>query len=68
MFKTPNLEYKKTINTQRGVIQIEVFSNQKTFFEIECLPNSPFTIEEEIQNWLDDNGYDDIEYEFVQIN
>lgn len=68
MFKQPYLEYKKTNISERGVILVEVFSNQKTFFVIECLNNSPYTIEEEIQNWLDDNGYDNIEYEFIKIN
>jgi hypothetical protein len=68
MFKQPYLEYKKTNISERGVILVEVFSNQKTFFVIECLNNSPYTIEEEIQNWLDDNGYDNIKYEFIKIN
>ena len=68
MFKQPYLEYKKTNISERGVILVEVFSNQKTFFVIECLNNSPYTIEEEIQNWLDDNGYDNIEYELIKIN
>lgn len=67
MFKQPYLEYKKTDVPERGIVQVEVFSNQKTFFEIECLKNSPYNIEEEIQNWLDDNGYDDIEYEFIDV-
>ena len=66
MIKKLELEY--TIkSTERGVVCVKVFSNKKVFFEIECFENSPYSIEEEIQNWLDDNGYSDDDYNFFKI-
>jgi hypothetical protein len=67
MLKRLYLEYKITISN-KSITKVEVFQNQKTFFEIECFTNSPYSIEEEIQNWLDENGYNDIEYEFLKID
>ena len=66
MFKKPYLEYKKEA-TDRGVVCVTVYANRKTFFEIECFENSPYTIEEEIQNWLSDNGYDDVDYDLFNV-
>ena len=66
MFRKPYLEYKKEA-TDRGVVCVTVYANRKTFFEIECFENSPYTIEEEIQNWLSDNGYDDVDYDLFNV-
>ena len=46
---------------------ITVLDEGKTFIELECLSGF-LTNEEEIQNWLDDNGYGDDVFEFEKIN
>lgn len=45
---------------------ITVFDNGKILAEIECLGGF-LTNDEEIQNWLDDNGFGDDIYEFELI-
>jgi hypothetical protein len=59
------LEYTK--ETSNGITIVQVFENGKTFCTIECYVDSPYSIEEEIQNWLDDNGYEDKEFDFQLI-
>ena len=44
----------------------------RIFCELECLQNEDYpkgflTDEEEIQNYLDDNGYGDTEFEFIKL-
>ena len=62
------LTYCKRYNIERRVLEVKVFDTDKLFFEIECLDNSPYGTEEEIQNWLDDNGYGDDYFELVEID
>lgn len=62
------LTYKVFKNNKRNIKEVTVFSENKVFFEIECFINSPYTIEEEIQNYLNDNGYEDNEYNFVNMS
>ena len=62
------LTYCKRYNVERGVLEVKVFSNDRLFFEIECLDNSPYSTEEEIQNWLDENGYLEDDFEFAEID
>lgn len=51
-----------------GLITIKVYeTNNKLFCEIETDTNSPYTIEEEIQEYLDENGYGDETFEFVKL-
>lgn len=50
------------------ILIVKAYLKRKTFFEIECLKDSPYTIEEEIQNWLDDNGHEDEYYDFVKFD
>jgi hypothetical protein len=64
---TLKLDYTKTLIEDRGVVVVTVFDNGKIFFEIECFADSPYSIEEEIQNWLDDNGYEDEDFVFLLI-
>ena len=56
-----------TESTDRGVICVTVSTEGKIFFELECLDDSPYTIEEEIQIYLDDNGYVDEMFDFINI-
>lgn len=49
--------------TEDNIRYITVFNNNKIFCEIECLGGF-LTNEEEIQNWLDDNGYEDEVFNF----
>ena len=46
--------------------EITVFSGGLLLCELECLSNH-LTNEEEIQQWLDDNGYGDEEFDFEKI-
>ena len=62
------LTYCKRYNIERRVLLVKVFIEDKLTFEIECLDNSPYSTEEEIQNLLDENGYGDEEFEFVEID
>lgn len=61
------LTYCKRYNVERRVLEVKVFSNDRLFFQIECLDNSSYGTEEEIQNWLDANGYLEEEFEFEEI-
>lgn len=45
---------------------IKVWRDGILLVELECLGGF-LTNEEEIQNWLDDNGYEDVVFEFIQI-
>ena len=62
--KYPILEYSVKTDLGREVNLVEIYG-ENNFFELECLADSPYSIEEEIQNYLDDND-DDIEYEFLK--
>lgn len=62
------LTYSIKTDLYREIIEVTVFDKDKIFFTIECLIDSPYTIEEEIQNWLDDNGYSDDLFEFNKID
>lgn len=46
---------------------ITVYTNGKILTELECLAGF-LTNEEEIQNWLDDNGYEDEVFDFEKID
>jgi hypothetical protein len=59
------LDYSVQHDEQFNTVQ--VFDEGCIFCEIECLVDSPYSIEEEIQNWLDDNGYSDNEFTFNRI-
>lgn len=59
---------KYTVELSDTIKKVCVYDNDKLFFEIECLIVSPYTIEEEIQNWLDDNGFENENFEFNKIN
>lgn len=54
-----------------GLVTIRCYTIEgddlKLFFEVETTDESPFTIEEEIQLYLVDNGYGDEEFIFKQI-
>lgn len=53
---------------EKGIFKtIEIRSENEFLFEIECFTNSPYTNEEEIQNFLDDNGYGDEVFEFIKL-
>jgi hypothetical protein len=60
------LKYKKE-TTDRDVVCVTVYHKKKVFFDIECLEDSPYNIPEEIQNWLDENGYEDNNFEIKEI-
>ena len=62
------LTYCKRYNVERRVLEVTVFSNGRQFFQIECLDNSRYSTEEEIQNWLDENNYLEEEFEFAEID
>lgn len=60
------LQYK--INKiENNIRYITVFTKNKVFAELECFGNF-FTDEEEIQFWLDENGYGDECFEFQKID
>ena len=59
------LEY--SVELSETIKKVCVHTNDKLFFEIECLIDSPYTIEEEIQNWLDDNGFENENFEFNKL-
>ena len=50
-----------------GVSMITVYDDKGVLCELEVLTDSPYNFPEEIQNWLDDNGYEDEEFEFNRI-
>jgi len=62
---TRKLEYTK--ETVHGVVMVTIFDEGKIFAQIDCYENSPYNIPEEIQNFLDDNGYEDEEFEIVEM-
>ena len=63
------LKYKTTPVEERGVVVIEVFTpGGNTLCTLESSNGSMSTVEEQIQNWLDTNGYDYHVYEFEKIN
>ena len=68
-YKTVNNTYED--GSFNGLITVVCFiienNDLKIFFEIETTDMSPYTIEEEIQNYLDDNGYGDEYFEFTKI-
>ena len=59
------LNYKKELN-QNGTITISIFRNGKVMYEIYAFKNSPYSVEEEIQNFLDEINEGD-DYEFVEL-
>lgn len=61
------LHYNIVNDIDRQINVVKVFSNGKLIFNIECFIDSPYTIGEEIQNYLDDNGYGDECYDFINI-
>jgi len=46
---------------------VTVFTDGKVFCELDCLKDF-ISFEEEIQNYLDDNGYGDESFNFQLIN
>lgn len=68
--------YKVEKNTHdegsfNGLITVRCYTIEdndlKVFFELETTDETPYTIEEEIQNYLDDNGYGDEDFVFKRI-
>ena len=60
------LNYSVT-QIENNIRYITVFDNGKIMAELECLAGF-LSNEEEIQNWLDSNGYGDDVFEFEIIN
>lgn len=60
------LNYKVAIGIT-GVNIITVYEDKRFLCELGVLADSPYNLPEEIQNWLDDNGYEDEEFEFNRI-
>ena len=60
------LNYSVT-QIENNIRYITVFDNGKILTELECLAGF-LTNEEEIQNWLDDNGYEDEVFDFEKID
>ena len=60
-----------TIDFNERIKSIKVYyinlDTLRLFVELECLLNSPYSNEEEIQMYLDENGYGDDEYNFEKI-
>ncbi len=54
----------KTINAYEAIIEDGV-SKVKRFFDVECLLSENSTIV--MKEWLNDNGYEDIKFEFEQL-
>jgi hypothetical protein len=62
------LYYSKEVDLDRYVVLVSVFSEDSSVqFELECYMYSPYSIEEEIQNWLDEDGYIEDVYSFRSI-
>ena len=60
------LEYTVELDSEREVNLLNVSLNGMIYFQLECLVDSPYSIEEEIQYYLDDIE-DNNEYEFLKI-
>lgn len=72
-----NLYY--TVNKETEYVNgIEETTGNKTIYVYEIFKNEPkvfceiytqneYNSEEEIQNWLDDNGFSDKEFEFINL-
>lgn len=50
-----------------GLRKITVYTAGLVLCELECF-DGIYSDWEEIQNWLDDNGYEDEEFDFEKIN
>lgn len=59
------LQYKVE-KVEDGIRYLTVYSDGKILTELECLDYTYYNAEE-IQMWLDDNGYGDEEYEIEEI-
>jgi hypothetical protein len=57
------IQYVTSKNDEREVNEVTIFSNGKIIGELECMLDSPYTIIEEIDMFLDGNSieYNDIE-------
>ena len=62
--KTLNYKYSHGIT---GIDIITVYDDGNVLCELDVFADSPYTPSEEIQNWLDDNGYEDEEFKFNEI-
>lgn len=56
------------VRIANSIKYVTVYYQNTIFAELECLEHSPYSIEEEIQNYLDDNGFGDDEFEISRIN
>lgn len=68
----PHLDSSDSLNGLRTITVYIIENNiPKTFAELECMTDDLgkyfYSNEEEIQNYLDDNGYEDEEFDFVQL-
>jgi hypothetical protein len=54
-------------NTDRGIICVQIYIDGMIYTEIECFEYSPYSIEEEIQNWLDESEFRDEEFLFQKV-
>lgn len=52
---------------QTTVVYDIVENFPKEFCSIEANTDSPYTFEEEIQEWLDNNGYEDEQFNFYRL-
>jgi hypothetical protein len=62
--KTLNYKYANGIT---GIDVITVYDDNSILCELDVFADSPYNPPEEIQNWLDNNGYEDEEFEFSEI-
>lgn len=57
-----------SFNGLQTITVYEIVENfPKEFCTIETNTDSPYTIEEEIQEWLDNNGYEDEQFNFYRL-
>lgn len=71
LYYTVDFEYYDD-GSHNGLRTINVYdivdNTPKSFAQLECSSEDDFyTNEEEIQNYLDDNGYEEEEFDFIQL-
>jgi len=56
----------ETLNGNKTITVYQIINNEpKRFFDVECFNED--SSQEEIQNYLDDNGYGDEEFELILL-
>jgi hypothetical protein len=60
------LRYNVTLGIT-GINIVTVFEKNRLFCELEVLADSSYHTVEEIENWLDNNGYESKEFEITRI-